>query len=222
MRYGQILTSLFTFFSLSLLTLGVAQAQVPNLPSLQGTLGFGVSEYKIHNPASDFTMDDGIFATLHIERPLGIWGFMFTFGVNYMSSEGRTNYDYSTLSQQYTATDIPFASTAFQLGLGMKLRLFPGFFSPYIEGGGLFGYHAIEYKDTAQLQIQGDGFKTKDAITELGHYVEAGLEVAFSQMFGVRAAYRMMQMETRAVDTLGGQKIRYDSNVLLVGFLVSF
>ena len=219
-KLATIVVYLFSFF-----TIFEAAAQGVGsgirFSGIKGSGGVGIIEYSVLSPNTAFRIDDGIFATLQGETDLSF--LKLTASLNYLKSEGRSNYNYSTLTQNYTASDLAFDTTAFELGLGLKLPLLPPPLSPYIEGGGLVGYHQIKYKgDLSQLTAQGSDFKRDDGITELGYYAEAGLEVVFSETFGLRVAYRYQKMETRPVSTLGDQKIVFDARVMHLTVLKSF
>ncbi len=206
-------------------TVNNSEAQTPGsgfrFQDIKGSAGFGIIEYTVTEPSTAFRLDDGIFTALQGEAPFGF--LAMTVSLNYLKTEGRSNYDYSTLAQNYTATDLAFDSTSFQLGLGLKLPLLPAPLSPYVEGGGILGYHTIKYKgDLSQLTAQGSDFKREDSLTELGYYAEAGLEVTFSESFAIRAAYRYIKMESRPFSTLGDQKIIFDARVIHAAVLKQF
>lgn len=189
--------------------------------------GFGFADFDVKTPAENFRMDQGIFAFIGGERDVNDHGLSVTISFNYMTTEGQSFYDYSTLGGvRYTGSDINFDSTNYQLGVGFKQRFFPsGWFRPYIEAGGLFGYHEIKYKgNLSVIQMNGlgdpNGFKRKDGLTGLGYYGEAGIEVDFAETYGVRIGGRYQITETRAFETLADEKIKFDTLVFQLAFLL--
>ena len=110
------------------------------------------------------------------------------------------------------------------MGLGLKFKMFPtSFFRPYGEGGGLFGYHTIEHKpQTGQLTVSDGNQKNSDGLTGFGYYAEAGIEIDFSDAWGIRAGVRYQLTETRPFETLGNQKVKYETRVFQFGIGRSF
>lgn len=189
--------------------------------------GFGFADFEVKNPENNFRMDQGIYAFIGGERDLNEHGLSVTISFNYMTTEGQSFYDYSTLGGvNYAGTDIAFDSTNYQLGLGFKQRFFPSsWFRPYIEAGGLFGYHEIKYKGNLSgiLMTGGgdpNGFKRKDGLTGFGYYGEAGIEVDFAETYGVRIGGRYQITETRAFETLAEQKVEFETLVFQLAFML--
>jgi opacity protein-like surface antigen len=190
---------------------------------MAGYLGFGVAEFTVLNPTTEFRMDQGTMVYLAGEKEIGKTGLFITISVNYMQSSGQSFYDYTQLGgTQYNnqpGTQIDFDSNHLQLGLGGKFKLFPTtWFRPYGEGGGLFGYHTINYKPrTGQLTVGDNQQKNKDGLTGFGYYTEAGLEIDFSDQWGIRVGARYQVTETRPFVTLGNQKIKYETRIFQFG-----
>lgn len=189
--------------------------------------GFGFADFEVKNPASAFRMDQGIYAFVGGERDINESGTSVTISFNYMTTEGMSFYDYSTLGGvSYTGTDIGFDSSNYQLGLGLKQRFFPNsWLRPYVEGGGLFGYHELKYNgNLGSIVMTGagnpNGYKTKDALTGFGYYGEAGVEVDFSDAYGVRIGGRYQITETRKFETLGDQILKFETLVFQFAFLL--
>jgi hypothetical protein len=189
--------------------------------------GFGFTDFEVKSPSSAFRMDRGIFAFIGGEKGLNEIGTSVTISFNYMTTEGQAAYDYSTLSGVgYTGSDIGFDSINYQLGIGLRQRFFPNsWLRPYIEGGGLFGYHEIRYTDnlgSIGVTSGGDpnGYKRKDGLTGFGYYGEAGLEIDFSETYGVRVGGRYQVTETREFETLGEQKLNFETFVFQLAFLL--
>ncbi len=189
--------------------------------------GFGFADFEVKSPAAAFRMDQGIFAFVGGEREINEMGTSVTISFNYMTTEGLSFYDYSTLGGvNYAGSDIPFDSTNYQLGLGLKQRFFPeSWLRPYVEGGGLFGYHELKYSGSSStIVVSGggdpNGFKTKDALTGFGYYGEAGVEIDFSESYGVRIGGRYQITETRKFETLGEQKLKFETLVFQLAFML--
>lgn len=205
--------------SLSLLTLSThAQSvKLPSLPSsgnlgLQGSVGAGFTDFNVQVPADNFKIDRGIFAAGSIERGFGAH-FYLTLTLSNMSAEGVGNYNYTNLSSTttYTATDVKFRASVLDLGLGLKLKLIDDYwFRPYLEAGGVGGYHTIAYTSKADvLSAQGPEYKNKDVVMGSGYYGEAGMEIMFSEKFGVKVAARQSTYQTKKLETLSDRPLRY-------------
>ncbi len=196
---------------------------------LGGYFGFGVAEFTVLNPTREFRMDQGTFVYLGGEKQIGLTGLFITISMNYMDSSGQSFYDYTTLgTTNYTNSgvtpEINFDSTHMQLGLGFKFKIFPtSFFRPYGEGGGLFGYHTIKHNiGPTDLNNNDGGAKTEDGLTGFGYYMEAGLEIDFSEVWGIRAGVRYQITETRPFETLGNEKVKYEVRAFQFGLGRSF
>lgn len=189
--------------------------------------GFGFADFEVKSPASNFRMNKGIYAFIGGERDVNENGLSVTISFNYMATDGQAAYDYSTLGGvQYTGTDINFNSTNYQLGLGLKQRFFSSsWFRPYLEVGGLFGYHEVSYTgDLSAIAMNGagdpNGFKRKDGLMGFGYYGEGGVEVDFSETYGVRIGGRYQITETRDFETLANQKIKFEALVFQLAFML--
>lgn len=193
------------------------------ISGVSGYVGFGVAEFTVLNPTAEFRMDQGMMAYLAIEKEFGKSGLFVTFSLNYMDSDGQSFYDYTTLGgtnyQTNPGTQVEFSSEHFQMGLGLKFKLFPtSFFRPYGEGGGLFGYHTINYSpQSSQLTVTDGQQKNSDGLTGFGYYGEAGIEIDFSETWGIRAGIRYQVSETRAFETLGNEKVKYETRIFQFG-----
>ncbi len=191
--------------------------------------GVGFADFTVKSPSQNFRMDQGIYAFIGGERGVNESGTSVTISFSYMTSEGQSFYNYSTLGGvEYNGTDIGFDNTNYQLGLGLKQRFFPSsWFRPYVEGGGLFGYHEIRYTGNLQnIQMTGagnaNGFKRDDGLIGFGYYGEAGLEIDFSATYGVKVGGRYQMTETRAFETLGEQKVKFETLVFLLALMLRF
>lgn len=191
------------------------------LRGINGAAGFGFAEFDVESPGQQFTMDDGVFAYVGGERSINDRGLFLTLSFNYMKTEGESFYNYTTLggTVTYQGSNIPFDSENYQLALGIKQKFFPNdWFRPYIEGGGLFGFHEIKHNgNTTSITCGGcgdpNGFKSDDTLAGFGYFGEAGIEVDFSENYGVRAGARYQFTETREFETLANQKLRFTTLV---------
>lgn len=222
-----------TIFSLVFATLfmSTAHAQMPSMPrlpnstglGLQGSVGAGFADFNIEDPKEDFQIDRGMYLAASIERGFNVMHLYLTLGLSHMTAEGTANYDYSNLSSSntYTADDVKFKATVMDLSLGLKMKLIDNYwFRPYIEGGGLGGYHQISYQSKIQeLGAQGNDYKNKDVVMGSGYYGEAGLEAMFSQKFGVRLAARQSWYQTKKLETLDDRALRFSTETYYFSLL---
>lgn len=208
------------FFSATLALSSAAHGQSAKLPSLptsgklglQGSIGAGFTDFSVQVPSDNFEIDRGIFASASIERGFGAQ-FYLTLSLSNLSAEGLGNYSYTNLASTttYTATDVKFRSSVLDLGLGLKFKLIDGYrFRPYIEAGGVGGYHTVNYSSKFDvLAAQGNEYKNKDVVMGSGYYGEAGIEVMFSNAFGVKLAARQSTYQTKKLETLANRPLRY-------------
>lgn len=215
-----------------LLSSPLAFAQVkgaPKLPTntgslgLQGSAGAGFADFTVGSPREDLRIDRGIYIAGSIERGFNVANLYLTLSLSHMTAEGVSNYRYTNLSAAttYTATDVKFTSNITDLGLGLKLKLIDDYwFRPYIEGGGLGGYHQINYSGVAQtLSAQGSDYKTKDVVMGSGFYYEGGIEAMFSAKFGVKLAARQSQYQTKAMETFDSRGLRFTTETYYFSLL---
>lgn len=205
-----------------------AQRGIPNIPlsaasGLQGSVGAGFADYHVSVPEDDLRIDRGVFAAASIERGFNVLHLYLNLTLSNMTAEGLANYSYTNLSSSatYTATDVKFKSTVTDLGLGIKLKLIDGYwFRPYIEGGGLGGYHQISYTSKQDvLAAQGNDFKGKDVVMGSGYYGEAGFEVMFSDKFGVKLAARQSKYQTKKMETFANRALQFTTETYYLSAL---
>ncbi|MCB0377728.1 MAG: outer membrane beta-barrel protein [Bdellovibrionales bacterium] len=214
----------FITFSFSLTAYGARYGSTDlAFRGMAGYAGFGVAEFTVLNPRADFRMDQGTYIYLGGEKEIGHTGLFITINLNFMESSGQSLYDYTALGgtqyQNNPGSQIDFDSSHYQIGMGLKFKLFPtSWFRPYGEGGGLFGFHEVRHNARASdLTVTDGNHKTKDTLSGFGYYMEAGLEVDFSEIWGVRAAARYQLTETRPFETLGNEKIKYETRIFFFG-----
>jgi hypothetical protein len=204
---------------------------IPRLPSsggygLQGSAGSGFVDYTIRSPNGDFRMDRGIYVSGSIERGFNFMHLYLTLGLSYMTAEGRANYRYTNLStsNSYSADDVEFRSNVLDLSLGLKLKIIDNYwFRPYVEGGGIGGFHQINYiSKGGELAAQGPDSKSKDIVMGSGYYAEGGIEAMFSDRFGVKLAARKSYYETKSLETLGGQSLDFAAETYYFALLFGF
>ena len=199
-----------------------AQAQgvrgMPSLPSseslgLQGSAGVGFADFGIISPEADLRINRGTYVAVAIERGFEILNLYLTLSLSNMTAEGTSNYSYSILSntKTYTATDMKFKSNITDLGLGLKFKIIDGYwFRPYVEGGVLGGYHQISYNSASTAFAgQGTDYKSADVVMGSGHYGEGGIEIMFSERFGVKLAGRASSYQTKDMETFDKRSLRF-------------
>jgi hypothetical protein len=171
-----------------------------NPSGISGSAGAGVVLFDVVKPSSEFLLDQGIYAAIQAERGLGFLHLYLTISLSYLTTQ------------------------VFQGGLGLKFKLLQqSWVRPYVEAGGTGGYYQIAYKDTAtKVTGPGSAAKDKDAILDFGTYAEGGVELAFSSTFGIRAAARFTENQTKAFVTLNNQKIQYRSEIYYLSALKNF
>jgi len=210
-----------------------AYAQMPKLPSLptggggslglQGSVGAGFVDFTVQSPSLDFKIDRGIFVAGQIERGFNVMHLYLTLSLSHMQAEGVSNYQYTNLSSSvtFTATDVKFKSQVTDLGLGLKLKIIEDYwFRPYIEAGGLGGYHQINYTNKSDvLAAQGNDYKSRDIVMGSGYYGEGGLEAMFSARFGVKLAARKSYYQTKKLETLANRPLRFESETYYFALL---
>jgi hypothetical protein len=199
---------------------------------IMGNAGFGFVNFDTKAPLTQsFKIDDGVFAVIGGEKAFGAANLYLTLSLNYLKSKGDTMYNYTSTSgaTTYTSTGVvPFDLNVFQAGLGIKLKLVEDYWiRPYVEGGGLFGYLQVRYTNLVvgtNVNVAGPdtGLKRNDSLFDLGYYGEGGLELSFSDTFGMRVAYRVTKDKTKEFETLADQKVEYNSQVYYLSLLKKF
>ncbi len=222
-RFGILLAFLVT--SPSIVWAQMAPRPNVEMRGVAGSLGGGYTDFYVISPAQNFKLDRGVFLAGAGERGFNFLNLYLTFTLSMMIAEGVTNYDYTTLNNQnYTATDVQFRSNMLEANLGLKFKLIDNYWvRPYAEAGGIGGYHEVSYTNKqAELSAQGSDFKRKDAIMGGGHYKEFGIEVDFSEAFGIKVAARFSEFETKKLETLANQPIRFKAETYYLSALRSF
>ncbi|MBY0314474.1 MAG: outer membrane beta-barrel protein [Bdellovibrionales bacterium] len=194
------------------------------LRGITGYAGFGFASYEVTTPSDRFRMDQGIFVYAGVERRFGTSPFFITAAFNYLKTNGESFYDYTTLGgTQYTGQDIGYSASNYQIGMGLKMKLFADSWArPYLEGGGLFGYHELTYTKNLETITGGSGYKRKDGLTGLGYYGEGGIEVDFAETAGIKVGLRYQETTTRPFETLANQKLKFESTIFQIAFLKKF
>lgn len=203
-----------------------------NPSGIKGSAGFGFVNFDTSAPLTQsFEIDDGVFAAIGGEKALGTSYLYLGFSLNYLKAKGDTMYDYTTTNGATTYSSsnvVPFDLSIFQLGLGLKLKFIEGYWiRPYIEAGGLFGYFQLKYNNlvvgsTVTATGPDTGLKRDDSLFDFGYYGEGGLELAFSETFGLKLGVRQTKNKTKELETLGEQKVEYESMVYYLSLLKNF
>lgn len=218
-------------FILFTLTANKAWSQIRGAPSIQqagiqGSAGVGFTDFTVVSPSSDVKIDRGTYIAVSAEKAFNFMQLYLNLTLSYMNAEGVANYNYTNLSSSttYTANDVAFRATLFDLGLGLKLKLIDNYwFRPYVEGGGLGGFHEVSYTSKQNdLSSQGSDYKRKDNIMASGFYYEGGLEVSFTERFGVRLAARMSDYRSKALETLADRTMHFRTETYYLSGLFGF
>jgi hypothetical protein len=225
-------TSLIYFFIFFVTALAAhapqkARAQSVRIPGgVQGSAGAGFTDFRVLAPQSDLKFDRGTFLAASAERGFGILNLYATLTLSHMTAEGSSNYNYTNLSSSttYTANDVPFQARLLDVGLGLKMKLIDRYwFRPYVEGGGLGGYHEVDYRPrSGTLDTQGSDYKRKDVIMGSGFYYEGGIEIQFGDRFGVKLAGRVSEYQTKKLETLDNRGIKFHSETYYLSALMGF
>ncbi|MCM2280838.1 MAG: hypothetical protein NDI61_03215, partial [Bdellovibrionaceae bacterium] len=193
---------------------------------LQGSAGPGFVDFSVLSPKQDFRLDRGMYVSGAIERGFNVLHLYLTLGLSHMTADGTSNYRYTNLSTSttYSVSDIRFRAAITDLSLGLKLKLIDGYwFRPYIEGGGLGGYHQITYTSKqSDLAAQGSDYKSKDVVMGSGYYGEAGIEAMFSDKFGVKISARQSHYSTKSLETLNSRPLRFTAETYYFALLFGF
>ena len=197
-----------------------------SMPGVQGSVGLGFTDFQVQKPSTTAKIDRGMFFAVSGERAFNVMNLYLTLQFSFLDAQGVANYNYTNLSSSttYTANDVDFRARMMDLGLGLKLKIIDGYwFRPYVEGGGLGGYHELTYTSKSSvLAAQGSDYKKKDTIMGSGFYYEAGIEVQLSDKFGVKLAARMSEYQTKPLETLAKSRLEFTSETYYVSGLVNF
>ncbi len=196
---------------------------------VSGSAGAGFATWNVLEPGtSNFRFDQGQFASVSGERGFGVLNLYLNLSLAFLQGAGQVNYRYTTLSnEQYTANDVNFSTELFQAGLGFKLKIIDGYwFRPYVEGGGLGGWFKIKYNNLSSkvTSVPADqtNYKREDSLLDFARYAEAGIEISFSSVFGIRPAARFIEGETKPLLTLENKSLRYQAAIYYLAVLVAF
>lgn len=197
-----------------------------NVKGVQGSAGAGFTDFVVELPRSNFKIDRGTYVTAQVERGFEVLNLYFTMTLSQMTAEGSANYRYTNLSSSktYSVDDVGFSASLLDLALGFKIKLIDGYwFRPYIEGGGTGGYYQLNYRTkTDALNAIGNDWKKTDVIMGSGYYGEGGIEVGFTDNFGIKFAGRFSDQTTKDLVTLDDAKIRYRAETYYLSVLMGF
>ncbi len=214
--------------ALLLLSAPALAQKMPSIPlgskGMKGSAGVGFVDFVTTSPSSsDIKFDRGMYVAAAIERPFQFMNLHLVLSINHMSANGEANYQYEKNGTTYTANGLPFRATLIDIGLGVKLKVFEDYwFRPYIGGGGLGGYHEISYTRTSDLASQGSEYKSKDTMMSAGYYGEAGVEIEFTERFGVQLAARLSEYSSKSMETLGGKTLGLRTETYFFSALIGF
>lgn len=221
---------LFAFTAFILLP-SFSYAQKFNIAGgVTGSVGAGFADFVVNSPSSNYELDRGVFASVSGERGFNVLNLYAVLGLSYLKTTGNANYDYTNLNGvNYSGLNLDFNAEIFQASLGLKFKLIDDYwFRPYVEGGGTFGYYKVTYESSdVQAKVTPappatEELPVADSMADFGYYGEGGLEVAFSDRFGIRVAARLVKSETQKIKTLGNEKVQYDSHIYYFSLLSTF
>ena len=227
----KIFMLLFSMIFASISQAQLAPRNMPKLPTsgglgIKGSIGVGFTDFTIMDPVANFSLDRGTYTTAAFERGFDAFQLYFTVGLGHMTGSGRANYNYRNLSTStsYSTNDIAFNASMFDLSAGFKLKLIDNYwFGPYIEAGGMGSFHEITYTSKLSvLDAQGSDAKKKDVVLGSGYYGEAGIDVLFSQKFGLKLAGRFAEERTKELETLNKSTISFRSETYYFSALIGF
>lgn len=222
---------LFVLFSSYFLFTSSVQAQSMKFKpdGINGSAGVGFVTWNVLEPStSNVRFDQGTFAAIAGEKGFNFFNLYLNLSLAYMTGTGQTNYDYTTLSgaEHYVGSDVNFKADLFQAGLGLKWKIIDGYwFRPYVEAGGTGGYFTIKYSDLSAkstVTSVGNNYKKDDSLLDFGRYAEGGVEITFSDAFGVRAGARFSESRTKKFKTLNDSEIKYKSDIYYFALLMAF
>lgn len=200
--------------------------RIPQGAGMQGSAGVGFTDFTVLSPSADIKIDRGTFLAVSGERAFNFMNLYLNLTLSYMNAEGVANYSYTNLSSSttYTADDVAFRANLLDLGLGFKLKLIDNYwFRPYVEGGGLGGFHEVSYTSKLnELSAQGPDARRKDNIMASGFYYEGGLEIGFTERFGVKLAARFSEYSSKALETLANRKMNFRTETYYLSGLFGF
>lgn len=205
----------------------LAQGQATIKPAgISGSAGAGFINWQIVEPDLQFKVNQGQFLAISGEKGFDFFNLYLNLTLSYLSTTGNVNYRYSTINGiDYSADNVAFKADLFQAGLGLKWKIIDGYWiRPYVEGGGTGGYFTLKYQDVARKLTSGTGtdFRNEDSLLDFGKYAEAGLEITFSNKFGIRPAARMLEGQTKEFDTLNKKSVIYRATIYYFSLLASF
>lgn len=210
-------------------SVGVAQSfdGLPTLPTggsgFTGSVGAGFTDFRTLAPDADFTLNRGVFVSGQLERGFQFLHLYLTLGLNYMDTNGTANYYYKNLSSTttYTLNDVAFSAKIYEGSLGLKFKLIENYwFRPYVEGGGMASYNQISYgSNLSSLNSTGTGYRTNDSMMGSGYYGEAGVEIDFTEKYGLKLAARESIMQTKKMETLDDHTVRMDDQTFYLSLL---
>lgn len=218
---------LFLFFSSAHAAPSVGGGFKPT--GINGSAGVGIVTFSILQPENtNFRLDQGVFAAVTGERGFGALGLYLNLTLGYLTTNGQTNYNYTKLSgEEYQKTAAKTKLDIFQGGLGLKIKLIEDYwFRPYVEGGGLGGFFTLKYTESKTqftcVNCVNSDPKLEDSLLDFGWYGEGGIEIVFSNSFGLRVAGRLIESETKDLETLANKKVRYKATAFYLSLLKSF
>lgn len=223
---GQIIHTVGVLLVFAFSSVAYGQGRSLVISGVQGSAGVGFTDITVLSPKSEIKFDRGTYLTAAGEKGFNVANLYLTISLGYMDAEGSANYRYTNLSssRSYSVDDVAFKARMMELSLGLKMKLIDNYwFRPYIEGGGIGSWHELKYTSrTQELAAIGNDYKSKDTVMGNGLYGEAGFEIQFSERFGVKLAGRLFESQSKKLETLNNQKLKYRGETYYMAALVGF
>ena len=175
-------------------------------------MGFGAGTMTLRTPKNVYDVNEGFLLEGGLEvKALG--PFWISVGVNMIYNMGNLSYDYTGSDNvHYTASDIQFISTEYNLQAALQFRLINAkHFKLWAEGGAYIGEMdlATDADTDVHLMLQGSNYLgTQSSIIVQGSFAEAGIDLIPGNV-GLRLAGRVSHGSTDKVHFLAEQKLSF-------------
>ncbi len=193
---------------------------------MAGSINLGTAQFNALNPSSDFKMNNGIFLSLDGEKPFSYLGLYLEAGISYLKTSGQANYYFTSTTANYSATNVDFNAEEVQGSFGIRVKFLEHLsLHPYLGCGISGGYFQVTYGNglqTAKVLATGEDYKTYDGVLDFSTYGEVGAELELSNSYGIRVLDRYSEGNTRPLETLRKQPLRFSANAYLLSLYAKF
>lgn len=225
---SRIITSIFVLSSLPFFQISdsAKASEGSDHRLLTGSLSGGSANFNVLAPTNSVTMNPGFELSLEGEKGFGFLHLFLVGMIDYTKLTGSLNYNYASPTANYSASNINYSLDDIRGGFGVRLKIIEESpVRPYVEAGALGGYLQISYDNslrTPGVLAAGNDFKTIEGVIDFGTYAEAGFEIDFSSIWGLKIADRYWDSSTRPLQTVGNQSIHYWTNMYMFGLYSHF